>query len=399
MIICFKFGFVFCKRIQGSLKRLPIILAVTAAVLVCLTIFISAGWFTSPLPSREFYVGVEYAYGSDPIEVKALVEKVKGYTNLLVLGSSALTFNESALTESCDYIADGDMHFIIMFTDITMYNYNTSVWTRNAEAKYGSLFLGIYRYDEPGGIQLDQPASRPYSIMVSKADNYTHAADMYTNYMYYHVDYYHLYFNNITVLTADYGLYWWNYKASYDSILAEFVWNQSRLTPIALCRGAADTQGKDWGVIVTWKYDEAPYLESSGELYADLRLAYEAGAKYAVVFSYPQLGNYGTLTEEHFEALKRFWNSIQVDPQSIEQSKAEAVYVLPKDYGFGFRDAEDTIWGVFKADELSSKVWGDVNLLESRYGSKFNIIVDDGLNPSKISERYSHVFYWNQTIT
>jgi hypothetical protein len=258
------------------LKRLPVILAIVAIIVICVSIFISADWFTSPQIDRTFFVGAEYAYGNSPQEVKALVDKVKDYTNLLVLGSVDLTFNESALTESCDYIAEAGLHFIIMFTDITMYNYNTSIWTNNAQQKYGSQLLGIYRYDEPGGIQLDQPKSRQYSIMVTEAANYTDAAEKYTQYMYYHVDYYHLYFNNITVFTADYGLYWYSYKASYDGILAEFVWNQSRLTPIALCRGAAETQGKEWGVIITWKYDQAPYLESGAELYADLRLAYEA---------------------------------------------------------------------------------------------------------------------------
>jgi hypothetical protein len=381
------------------LKRVKVFLAVVVVVLVCLSVFISAGWFTTPQPNREFYVGAEYAYGSNPQEVKALVDKVKGYTNLLVLGSSDLTFNESALTESCNYIADAGMHFIIMFTDITKYAYNTSVWTSDAQEKYGSLLLGIYRYDEPGGIQLDQPASRNYSIMVPHADNYSDAASKYTNYMYYHVDYYHLYFDNISVVTADYGLYWYDYKASYDTILAEFVWNQSRLTPIALCRGAAETQGKDWGIIVTWKYDQAPYLESADELYSDLRLAYEAGAKYAVVFSYPQLDSYGTLTQEHLDAIQRFWDSIQNNPQSFGENKAEAVYVLPKDYGFGFRRADDTIWGVFPADELSTKIWADVNLLESRYGSRFNIIYDDGLDYAKINQTYKEVFFWNQTIT
>ncbi|MGD6935034.1 MAG: hypothetical protein ACQCN5_12595 [Candidatus Bathyarchaeia archaeon] len=380
------------------MKRVTVVLAVIVVILVCLTIFSSADWFTTPQANREFYVGAEYAYGSNPTEVKALVNKVKGYTNLLVLGSADLTFNESALTESCDYIADAGLHFIIMFTDITKYTYNTSLWTSNAQEKYGSLLLGIYRYDEPGGIQLDQPASRPYSIMVPEADNYTDAANQYTNYMYYHVDYYHLYFDNVSVFTADYGLYWYDYKASYDTILAEFVWNQSRLTPIALCRGAAETQGKDWGVIVTWKYDQEPYLESGDELYSDLRLAYDAGAKYAVVFSYPVTGDYGTLTEAHFDALERFWDSIQND-QSFYESKAEAVYVLPRDYGFGFRSAEDTIWGVFRADKLSAKIWADVNLLEAQYGSRFNIIYDDGIDVSKINQSYRYVYFWNQTIS
>jgi hypothetical protein len=95
--------------VNSQLKRLPIILAVIAAVLVCLTVFISADWFSSPQSNREFYVGAEYAYGNDPAEVKALVDKVKGYTNLLVLGSSDLTFNEYALTESCDYIAEAGL--------------------------------------------------------------------------------------------------------------------------------------------------------------------------------------------------------------------------------------------------------------------------------------------------
>jgi len=381
-------------------KHTPLILAVLAIItIVCLSIVISANWFTSPKPKREFFVGAEYAYGDSASEVKTLVDKVKDYTNLLVLGSVDLSFNESALTESCDYIADADMHFIIMFTDITKYTYNTSAWTKNAQLKYGSLFLGIYRYDEPGGIQLDQPQDKSYSIMVSSASNYSDAAQQYTYYMYNHVDYYHLLFNNISIFTADYGLYWYDYKAGYDGLFAEFVWNHSRQIPIALCRGAAEAQMKDWGVIVTWMYDQAPYLESGEQLYADLRLAYEAGAKYAVVFSYPIIGEYGTLTEEHFDALKRFWDSIQKDDQSFGSTKAEVAYVLPKDYGFGFRSAHDTIWGLFGADELSAKIWSDVNTLEDLYGSRFNILYDDNLDYTTINGAYSKVIFWNQTVT
>ncbi len=381
-------------------KRTLIILAVLAIVtIVCLSIVISANWFTSPKPDREFYVGAEYAYGASANEVKALVNKVKGYTNLLVLGSVDLSFNESALTESCDYIANAGMHFVIMFTDITKYTYNTSIWTRDAQLKYGSLLLGIYRYDEPGGIQLDQPVDKNVSIMVSQANNYSDAAQQYTYYMYNHVDYYHLLFNNISVFTADYGLYWYDYKANYDGLFAEFVWNNSRQIPIALCRGAAQTQGKDWGVIVTWKYDQAPYLESGEQLYTDLRLAYEAGAKYAIVFSYPNTTEYGTLTEEHFDALRRFWDSIQNDDQSFGSDSAEVAYVVPKDYGFGFRSAQDTIWGLFKADELSAKIWNDVNTLEGLYGSRFNILYDDDLDYSALNSTYRKVIFWNQTVT
>jgi hypothetical protein len=378
-------------------KRAPFALAIVTIIIVCLSIIISANWFTSPKPNREFYVGAEYAYGDSANEVKALVDKVKDYTNFIVLGSVGLSFNESALTEACDYISKAELHFIIMFTDITQYTYNTSAWTANAKTKYGSLFLGIYRYDEPGGIQLDQPKDSQ-SIMVSSASNYSDAAQQYITYMYYHVDYYHKFFNNVTVLTADYGLFWFDYKSSYDTILAEFVWNQSRQIPIALCRGAAQTQGKDWGTIITWKYDKAPYLESGEQLYTDLRLAYEAGAKYAVVFSYPTIGEYGTLTEEHFDAMKRFWDSIQND-QDFGSNAAEVAYVVPKDYGFGFRSAQDTIWGLFKPDDLSTKIWSDVNALEGLYGSRFNILYDDNLNIATLEKSYGKIIFWNQTVT
>lgn len=378
-------------------KRTSLALASFLIIVICLAIIITADWFTSTKTNSEFYVGVEYAYGNSTNEVKALVEKVKDYTNLFVLGSSDLSFNETGLTEACDYIANSGLHFIVMFTDITMYTYNTSIWVDDARTKYGDLFLGIYRYDEPGGIQLDQPENS-MSIMVSKAENYSDAAQQYTNYMYYHVDYYHKFFHNVSVYTADYGLYWFNYKSSYDGLLAEFVWNHSRQIPIALCRGAAETLGKEWGIIITWKYDQAPYLESGEELYNDLRIAYEAGAKYAVVFSYPITGDYGTLTEEHFDALQRFWDSIK-NGRGFASESAEVVYVLPKDYGFGFRSETDTIWGLFSADGLAEKIWKDVSWLEEQYGSRFNIIYDDNLNLDNLQKNYSKVLFYNQTVT
>ena len=65
----------------------------------------------------------------------------------------------------------------------------------------------------------------------------------------------------LSVFTADYGLYWFDYKSNYSSIFAEFVGNQSRERHIALCRGAADAFDRDWSVIVTWKHDQARYLD------------------------------------------------------------------------------------------------------------------------------------------
>jgi hypothetical protein len=73
-------------------------------------------------------------------------------------------------------------------------------------------------------------------------------------------------------------------------------------------------------------------------------------------------------------------------------------YVVPKDYGFGFRGAEDTIWGLFNADSLSSKVWGDVNTLLGRYGSHLNIVFDDAAFYA-VKNRYVKLFFWNETVT
>ncbi len=71
-------------------------------------------------------------------------------------------------------------------------------------------------------------------------------------------------------------------------------------------------QNKDWGVMITWKYTEPPYLDSGVEIYRQMVDAYRAGAKYIVVFNYPQLKEnaYGVMTDEHFDALEKFWNDV-----------------------------------------------------------------------------------------
>jgi len=116
------------------------------------------------------------------------------------------------------------------------------------------------------------------------------------------------------IFTSDYGLYWFDYQSNYTTIFGEFVGNQSRERIIALDRGAAESFNKGWGVIINWKYNQAPYLENGTELYSDLTLAYDAGANYAVVFSFPNTTSYGTLTDDHFVALQTFWNNIHNNP-------------------------------------------------------------------------------------
>lgn len=204
--------------------------------------------------------------------------------------------------------------------------------------------------------------------------------------------------SDTTLFTSDYALYWYDYQSGYDTVFAEFVGNESRERHIGLCRGAAETLGKDWGVMVTWKYNQPPYLESGDELYGDLALAYSSGAKYGIVFTYPNITAYGTLTDEHFEALQRLWNTLKTDPASYGRAESKVAYVVPADYGFGFRSGNDTIWGQFPADELSSKIYSDTVVLTARYGARLNILYDGAETAAKLRD-YSAVYYYNQTIT
>ncbi len=380
-------------------RKLTALIGIALIIIIVLSLFLALNWFSNnQTPTREFYVGVEYAYGSSLSEVKVLVDKVKDYTNLFIVGAAGLSFNRTALTEACDYIFNAKLDFIVQFTGLDLYNYNITIWMLEAQQKYGDRFLGIYRYDEPGGHQLDGDSTTQLinNTVISPNASYAQVSNAYVGNLSYFPAYYLQYAPKM--FTADYALYWFDYKAGYTTIFGEFVGNESRQRHIALCRGAAETFNKDWGAIITWKYNQEPYLENGTELYNDLALAYSAGAKYAVVFSYPQIGSYGILTDEHFDALQRFWNTLHTDPNSFGSNPAEAAYVVPADYGFGFRHPNDTIWGLFHADQLSPKIYQDIETLTQRYGAHLNILYDEP-ETAALLPSYSEVFYWNQTIT
>lgn len=373
------------------MKIVKAVLALSAILIIAISLFYVIEWIWNEKPSPKIFVGVEFAYG-DANDCKNLVDKVKNYTNLFIIGLPELTFNQTRLNELCDYIYASGLHFIVMFTNPQSYrSYHPYVWIMKAVEKYGEKFLGVYYYDEPGGKQLDGDFGR----MVVEAENYTEAANIYVDYLRGHIEYYT--YSGVDVFTSDYGLYWFDYKAGYDVVLVQFGWNHSRNLNIALCRGAANVQGKDWGVIITWTFTNLPYLEPGDELYNDLVLAHKAGAKYFVVFSYPKVTPYGTLTEEHFEALKKFWNYTKQNPGEHGVCKSEIGYVIPKDFGFGFRENNDTIWGLWE-DNFSAEIWQDSLKLLSEYQLKFDIIYDDGEFRNIIKSRYKRLIFWNATL-
>lgn len=382
-------------------RRFVVFSAVLAIAVILLSVFLANGLFTNPQQSREFYIGVEYAYADDTAQLKALVDKVKDYTNLFVIGSIAISFNRSALDESCDYITQSGLNLIVFFTGIDRYSnwtssYTIRDWMADAQQRYGDKFLGIYKIDEPGGNQIDQGNS----TIIHSAASYTQASESYVGNLTLMNNYYHPYTPRL--FTADYALHWFDYKAGYSGVFAEFVGNESRQRIIAQTRGAATAFQRDWGVIINWKYNQPPhYLESGIELYSDLSLVYSAGAKYAIVFSYPNMtgSSYGILEDEHFTALQRFWSTLNSNPDSFGSNTAQVAYVVPKDYGFGFRSAGDSIWGLFPSDSLSAKIYGDVQTLTDRYGAAFDILYDEPEVAAQLLGNYSNVFYWNQSIT
>jgi len=217
------------------------------------------------------------------------------------------------------------------------FNYSISVLHDTSDLKY--------TYDELWNaypIQRPEVAEQYYTDFVSFEVNQTR----------------HFQNTTLNVITADYGLYWYDYQSGYDAVLTEFCWNESVMQAIAGVRGAANYYNKDWGAIITWKYTQAPYLASGDEIYQQMCTAYENGAKYIVIFNYAEDMDapYGTLQEEHFAALQRFWTDVNNQNIKHGETKADAVFVLPDGYGSGLRRQDDVVWGLWGANETDNQI-------------------------------------------
>lgn len=204
--------------------------------------------------------------------------------------------------------------------------------------------------------------------------------------------------NSLQTFTSDYALHWFDYKAGYDIVLAQLGWNHTLVQDVALIRGAARLQDKPWGTIITWKYNNHPYLDSGEAIYEQMKMSYEAGAEYVIIFNYAEdmTGPYGTLQDTHFDALERFWKDV-VQSSSVKHGsvKAESVLVLPENYGWGMRNSEDKIWGLWGPDENSQQIWTLKQSLLDQYGSRLDIVYED--SEFSVEGKYSQIFYCNQT--
>ena len=104
-------------------------------------------------------------------------------------------------------------------------------------------------------------------------------------------------------------------------------------------------------------------------------LAYQNGAKYIIIFDYPKINELEILTNKHLKAIRKFWDYLKAFPHKAKYS-ARTAYVLPKDYGYGFRGPDDKIWGLWGPDELSPKIWNCANNLLGTYDPELDVIYE-----------------------
>lgn len=339
----------------------------------------------------DVFVGVDVAY--DNVEnIKSVVDEVKSYTNFFAIGSTGVTLNLTKLNDVCQYVNDSGLHFTTYIHTTALFN--QSQWISYARQRWSNRFLGLYTYDEPGGHQIDR--DDPFTV-ITEANDYSDAANKYVEKLSRILSEYKS--HDFPLMTSDYALYEFDYKAGYDLVLAEFAWNHSRPLNVALCRGAATMRGKDWGVMITYTYYTPPYLASGSEIFNDMVTAYQNGAKYILVFDYAKdpatNATHGILQQEHLEALRQFWQHIKEHPRINNSAEDRVAYVLPRDYGYGFRGPDDTIWGLWDADNLSSKIWNDANTLVEQYKPKIDIIYENDMHSSAF--KYSKLIFWNGT--
>ncbi len=362
-----------------------------------------------------FHVGVSFN-GNTTAQAELLIDRVKNFTNLFVVQSGPVSVNETSMNEIVNYAVDAKLDVIVYFGFFNP-NYTWQIpWLDYAKATWGSNLLGVYLFDEPGGQVIDENQTAAFKqLRISYPSAYfmhqpgidlalngslpmenVSATSHFISIIKAELGLKQLQTRSIPSFTSDYALYWFDYQGGYDNIFAELGSNQSTVQTIDLARGAARMQNKTWGTIITWTYDHPPYLVNGAEMYNQLIQSYLAGAKYSVIFDYPQIGDnpYGILTDDQLTALERFWNVIQT---LAANGPPKVAFVMPHDYGWGMRSQQDKIWGIWAPDATSDQIWSIKEKLLAQYGTGIDIIYDDSQFPIQ-GKGYKQLYYWNQTL-
>jgi hypothetical protein len=367
--------------------------------------------------STGLYFGVDVAFESLSATLQ-IVDKVSSYTNLFVIGCYGPTtlndngysvYNETRLNVISQYVYDKGLSFIV-YSDYP--SFPSREWLQNAATNFGNKFLGIYYCDELGGKQLDQADYPTFEY----AENFSDATNRYVKTINWWLRSgpYSIAQNfdkqtQVQLFTSDYGLYWYDYLAGYDTVFAEYGWNigweaYSRQLNVALVRGAATALNKEWGIMITWAYKQPPYMEPGPQLYDEIVSAYENGAKYIIVFDSNKNWTENVLQQGHFDAMKQFWQYTKENPRTEIQVNERSAYVLPENYGAGFRSPNDTIWGLWRNDynvpggslNFTNYVSMSLSTLLQMFGPTLDIVYPRE-NQTAESIGYKNVMYWNDT--
>lgn len=391
-----------------------IVVATVLIAIVVVSFFVASNLLApakQPTVQTPFYVGIETGWNATVTDCEALINQVKDYTNLYIIASPQVISNETKLNQVCDFAYAAGMYFIPDFYEqffLSANGYMPSQWFTAAKERYGDQLLGVYYYDEPAGSQLDtsQIIKNPVITPTSPAKSYLD----YANYFFWLWSHGRSggltetssYFKSVnsSLFTSDYGLYWFDYELGYNTVLAQFGWNDSRPMQISLVRGAAETQNQSWGAIITWTYNGTDngenYLEPPSQMYSDMILAYNCGASYIAIYDSSQNYVNTTLTSAYYSELKDFWNYVQQNPDKLDSQKADTAVVLPQDYGFGFRSPDDSVWQYHTATSWSQQLYFNVTDLLSQYKSSLNIVYSDPQFQSAIKSEYKKILYWPQ---
>jgi hypothetical protein len=110
-----------------------------------------------------------------------------------------------------------------------------------------------------------------------------------------------------------------------------------------------------------------------------------------------QTNQQGVLTDQYFVAMQQFWNYANATPRDLPKTQAQVAFVLPQDYGWGMRNANDLIWGIWPADNTSATIWQNMNFLLDKYGLKLDIVYEEN-STVNFSNYYMKLYFWSQTV-